>query len=134
VEDKATKLSESSRFKGVARVSLLVAALVLVGPAWDMIKNIFARSAEAGAAGKTTVNSAFDGTMLADLAKPQEGRSMRATSTMRVRNRGRSPILGLPIDYLNRKIGESPQFPSFDSALHLSRRISVHCKFLFNDA
>ena len=45
------KLSTSSRFKSAARVSLLVAALALAGPAWDMLKNIFAGSGEAGAAG-----------------------------------------------------------------------------------
>ena len=85
------KLPESSRFKSVARVLLLMAALALAGPAWDMIKNIFAGSAEAGAAGLATFSTISDGTMLADLARPQEGRSMRGTSTMRVGEIRRGP-------------------------------------------
>jgi hypothetical protein len=85
------KLSTSSRFKSAARVSLLVAELALAGPAWDMLKNIFAGSGEAGAAGLATVTSASDGTMLEELARPQEGRSMRATSTMRMGEIRRGP-------------------------------------------
>jgi len=85
------KLPESSRFKSVARVLLLVAALSLVGPAWNMIKNIFAGSGEAGAAGLAAASSAPDGAVLGDLARPQEGRSMRATSTMRVGEIRRGP-------------------------------------------
>jgi hypothetical protein len=85
------KLSLSNRFKSAARVPLLLAALALTGPAWDMIKNMLATKAEAGTAGATMAGPGSDDALLGSLARPQEGRSMRATSTMRVGEIRRGP-------------------------------------------
>ena len=84
------KLSALTRLKST-RVPLLLAALALTGPSWYTIRSMRARNAESGAAGGTMTGTASDGTPLGSLTRPQEGRSMRATSTMRVGELRRGP-------------------------------------------
>jgi len=73
------------------RTILLMAALALGGPVWDLVKSRLASVNAAPGASLAMIGSGADGTLLEGLARPQEGRSMRATSAMRVGEVRRGP-------------------------------------------
>jgi hypothetical protein len=78
LEDKDMKLS-TNQIKTVAPIVLMVVALALAGSAGN------------GSPRDAAYIGAGGGSFLEDLARPQEGRSMRATSTMRVGELRRGP-------------------------------------------
>jgi hypothetical protein len=73
------------------RIGVFAAALAFAGPAWDAIRDIFAGRHGYEAPAWAMSGAASEGSVLENLAKPQEGRSMRATSTMRLGEIRRGP-------------------------------------------
>jgi hypothetical protein len=80
-----------ARFANTGPAAMLLAAFALGGPVWDAIKSGITGTDGFSAAGLAMVAPGAEEALLEGLARPLEGRSMRATSTMRVGEVRRGP-------------------------------------------
>ncbi len=101
------ELMKAGGIRKAGQTTALCAALALGGPLWDVVKERVAGPDRTAAAGTALSGTDADGALLEGLARPQEGRSMRATSTMRVGELRRSPTG-------DRNLGERKYDPAAD--------------------